>query len=107
MPERNGLTRAQKAFTLVHADEHNMLVRVTCQHCRITRRYLAKDLLTLCGPVGIDEIPRWFRCEKCKEKRDMVADWESTYGEAIGKLRVWRLVKITYKRIPVWKDGVL
>jgi hypothetical protein len=107
MPEKNGYSRADMAFTLRHADEHNMLVRVTCQHCRITRRYLAKDLLTLCGPVGIHDIPRWFRCEKCDEKHWMVADWESLYGDAIGKVQVRRLVKVKYKRVPVWKDGVL
>lgn len=107
MPERNGLTRKQMAFTLVHADEHGMLVKVTCQHCRIIRRYLSKDLLTLCGPIGIHDIPSWFRCEMCKSKRNMVADWESNYGDQIGKVQVRRLVNVRYARIPVWKDGVL
>jgi hypothetical protein len=107
MPEKNGYSRKDLAFTLQHADEHNMLVRVTCQHCRITRRYLAKDLLTLCGPVGLDRLPRWFRCEKCGNKHWMVVDWETLYGSAIGKTKVRRLVKVTYKRVPIWKDGVL
>lgn len=107
MPERNGLTRAQKAFTLKHAAEYSMLVKVTCQNCRVTRRYLASDLLTLCGEVGLHQIPSWFRCEGCKEKHNMVADFENSHGEDIGTLKIRRLVKVTFKRIPVWKDGVL
>jgi hypothetical protein len=85
----------------------NMLVKVTCQLCRVRRRYLATDLLTLCGPVGLDEIPLKFRCEKCDDKRDMVADFENQHGEDIGKLKIRRLVKVTYKRLPIWQDGVL
>lgn len=107
MPERNGLTRRQMAFTLKHADENGMLVRVTCQHCRITHRYLAKDLLTLCGELGLHEIPRWFRCEECKDKRWMVADWQVVYGPDVGKVKVRRLVKVFFRRVPVWKDEIV
>lgn len=105
MPERDGYTRKQMAYTLPQADIDGMLVKVTCQRCRITRYYLPKDLLTLCGPVGIHEIPLWFRCDECHEKRDMVADWKAVYGEDIKTLRVRRLVNVTYKRMPVWEDG--
>ena len=107
MPERDRLTRKQMAFTLADANKSGMLVKVTCQHCRIIRRYPSNDLLTLCGPIGIHEIPSRFRCEVCKSKRDMVADWENNYGDQIGKLQVRRLVKVSYKRVPIWKDGVL
>ena len=69
--------------------------------------YLPKDLLILCRPIGIDKIPTWFRCEKCREKRNMVADWGSNYGGHIGNLQVRRLVKVRHAGIPVWKDGVL
>jgi hypothetical protein len=28
------------------------------------------------------------------------------YRDAIGKVQLRRLVKVKYKRVPVWKDGV-
>jgi hypothetical protein len=95
------------AFTLAHASELGQIVRVTCQHCRITRRYMAKDLLLLCGPIGIHEIPGNFRCEKCDRKEFMVADWESLYGCVPGKIKVRKLIRIELVRKPIWEDGVL
>lgn len=81
MPERNGYTRRQMAYTLAQADIDGMLVKVTCQRCRVMRRYLPKDLLTLCGSIGIHEIPNWFRCDECGEKRDMVAGSAAGQGD--------------------------
>ena len=107
MPERNGYTRKQMAYTVAQAHLDGLLVKVTCQHCRITRLYLPKDLLTLCGPIGIHEIAQWFRCEKCDQKHNMVADWMAVYGPDVRMLRVRRLVRVKYKRVPVWKDGPL
>ena len=107
MPEKNVLSRKEKAFGLAQADVHSMIVRITCQACRLTHRYLSRDLLLLCGDIGIHQIPRKFRCDKCKSKEWMAANWESNHGDQIGKLAIRRLVKVKYVRVPVWEDGIL
>ncbi len=104
MPEQNGLTRRQRMHTLSKAEETRQIVRIDCMYCRITRRYRCSDLLKLCGDVPIDEIAPHFRCDVCKLKDYLRAQFELPYGADTGKLAIRKLVKIKVVHKPVWKD---
>jgi len=106
MPERYGLSRAQRLHTLSKAEETGQVVRVNCMHCRITHRFRCRDLLQLFGDVAIDEVARHFRCEACKQKDYLRALFELPWGHDIGRIRIRTLVKVKTVRRPVWKDDV-
>lgn len=104
MPEQNGLTRWQRMHTLTKAEETGQIVKIECMYCRITRRYRCRDLLKLCGDVPIDEIVPHFRCEVCKRKEYLQAEFELPRGADTGKLQIRKLVRIKMVPRPVWKD---
>jgi hypothetical protein len=107
MPEKNAPSRKDLSWTLGKARAMGNLVKIDCQYCHVTRHYLSGDLLSLCGDVGLDLIPRKFRCEQCDLKGYIRADFYNPWGNDIGKLKVRRLVKIQTIRRPVWEDGLL
>ncbi|PWE54032.1 hypothetical protein DEM27_22195 [Metarhizobium album] len=96
-----------KAFTLAHAHESNLYVRVHCKWCRISRLYYAKDILRLCGDVLIDEVPPQMRCEKCRRKDHLDAQYDTVYGPDVGKTKIRRLVEIKTIRRPIWIDEII
>jgi hypothetical protein len=104
MPEQNGLTRRQRMHTLSKAEETRQIVRIDCMYCRITHRYRCRDLLQLCGDVPVDEIAPQFRCDVCKHKDYLKAEFELPWGADTGKLRIRKLVRIKTLLKPVWKD---
>lgn len=93
-------------FTLSTADEHSMLVKVKCHLCKDLHHYYAPDIMTLLGDIAIYDIARKFRCEKCKTREYMSADWAHVRGPDTGTVPMRRLVLIKYVRVPVWADDV-
>ena len=99
--------RRAKAFSLAQAHESNLFVRVTCQSCRVSRLYYAKDILRLCGDVLIDEVATQMRCEKCRRKDHLNAKYDTIYGPDVGKTKIRRLVEIKTIRRPIWIDEII
>lgn len=107
MPEKNSLSRMEKAYTLADADRNNQLICIRCCLCRITRNYLPKDLIQRVGIVPVHLLPTRFRCEECKRREHLKVSSDSYSGSDLGKMPVRHLVRISYVRDVTWDDGVL
>lgn len=103
MPEQYRDKRGS-GFTLSRADQAGYFLRAQCSLCRVKRVYRPIDLVKLVGDIGMLEIERRIRCEKCREKRFMdVSFWYPTGAERAG-LKIRRLVGIRTVRKAIWRD---
>lgn len=67
--------------------------------------YFAHDLIQIFGDVDIDSLMRRMKCERCGDGSGTldVSTFVPTGSEAVG-LKIRRLVRIEFKRVPVWKE---
>lgn len=81
------------------------LVRVRCPYCKRTHNYFAHDLIQIFGDVDIDSLMHRMKCERCKVESGTldVSTFVPSGKEAVG-LKIRRLVRIEFKRVPVWKE---
>ncbi|PSJ57398.1 hypothetical protein [Pseudaminobacter soli (ex Li et al. 2025)] len=67
--------------------------------------FTGKRLDQIFGDVDIDSLMRRMKCERCGDlSSDLdVTTFVPTGREAVG-LKIRRLVRIEFKRVPVWKE---
>ncbi|MBB3544230.1 putative nucleic-acid-binding Zn-ribbon protein [Rhizobium sp. BK399] len=106
MPEIHPFKRL-RAWTLLAARDQGQLISITCDYCRVTHRYLATDLIELCGNVTLDKVLRRFRCERCGKKNYLNMTLHVPHGSEFGDLPIRRLREVRTTRIPVWCDDLL
>jgi hypothetical protein len=73
--------------------------------CKRTHNYFAHDLIQIFGDVDIDSLMRRMKCERCGDGSGTldVNVFAPTGKEAVG-LKIRRLVRIEFRRVPVWKE---
>lgn len=103
MPEQYREKRGG-AFTLSKADEAGYFLRARCGLCTIRRVYRPIDLVQLVGDVGILDIERSIRCEKCQQKDYMQIEFWYPTGRERDGLKVRRVAGIRMIRKVIWRD---
>lgn len=91
-------------WTLTKAHDAGQLVRVVCQHCRITRYFYPADLRELMGDIGVDRIEGKMTCQQCGSREWLEAHFDSLTAVQRQKLPVRKLVRIKTIRRAVWRD---
>jgi hypothetical protein len=94
-------------FTLSSADARSMLVKMRCYRCRIEHKYRPDDIVQLAGDLALHDITSHFRCERCKSRDFLRADWHHIYGPDVGRTTIRRLVRVRFVRIPEWRDETI
>ena len=94
-------------LSLGNAAVSSLYVRIRCGRCRIVHVYDPDDLVKLCGDLAIYDVAARFRCERCKRREYLRADWHHVYGPDIGKTVIRRLVGMSRREYPVWRDDIL
>jgi len=92
------------AFTLSRADEAGYFVRARCGLCSIKRVYRPIDLVQLVGDVGMLDLERSIRCEKCQRKDYMQIEFWYPTGRERDGLKVRRVAGIRIIRKVIWRD---
>lgn len=104
MPESSGRPRRGVVWKLSNAHDVGQLVRIECGYCNIKRDYKPDDIQRLVGDVGVDDVPRQMRCEKCRRAENLRAVFWSPTGQELAGLRIRRLVDIKMVRKVIWRD---
>ncbi len=103
MPDPHPLTR-RNALLLTHAHDLGLLVKVRCMACFGTRFYVPADLQKLFGNLDCESLDRRMRCERCGRNDCMTAETVSPSAAERQNTRIRRLVRIRWKKIPIWRE---
>lgn len=103
MPERYWPKKGD--YCLSNLNDGMRLVRVRCPYCKRTHNYFAHDLIQIFGDVDVDSLMHRMKCERCGPSSGTldVDIFAPTGREAVG-LKIRRLIRIEFKRVPVWKE---
>lgn len=93
-----------RPFSLREAAERNMLVAVTCNHCRRSVHYLASDLVGILDPRRPALAP-FSSCAKCKSREYIKIKLRSVHPGDFGVLIIRRPGKTRLVRD--WHDAAL
>lgn len=95
----------RKPYPLSNLIAYQAMVRVECRYCKRRHNYYPEDLIRIFGDVDVDSLMDRMTCENggADHGRLDVRSFSPTGSEAVG-MRIRRLARIEFRRVPVWKE---